>query len=209
MTIKTTDFKIEKREYQVKIEGDDISIIDTKEDREVGRGEFDREGQDIVWSDYQITDEDLGELHTYLLGFEFGDERDPDNETEDTDPDTEKEKRTKKQFSKETCKVDFTPAELKEFAEDMAQKMGTLIEKERAKKEVTSQFKAEIEALDGEIKSLASKVRNKFEYRTVQCEIVRDYEKKEISYIRTDTGEVHRERAMNAEELQVLLDLDG
>ena len=50
--------------------------------------------------------------------------------------------------------------------------------------------------------ALATKVKNRYEYRTVKCEVIRDYQHGEITWVRTDTGEEIRRRTMRADERQ-------
>lgn len=112
-----------------------------------------------------------------------------------------------KEFTYEHCKVEFTQEQLREFSEEMARKFGELSVKEDAKKQVASQFKADIEALLNECNALATKVRNKSEYQNVKVEIEKNFEAKRVRFIRTDTGEIIRERAMTADELQTTLQI--
>jgi deoxyribodipyrimidine photolyase len=112
-----------------------------------------------------------------------------------------------RQYTYEHCKVEFTAEQLREFSEEMARKFGELSVKEDAKKQVASQFKADIEALLNECNALAAKVRNKSEYQTVKIEIQKFFETKRVMFVRTDTGEIIRERAMTADELQAELPL--
>jgi len=115
---------------------------------------------------------------------------------------------SKPQTSLQSCKCYFSPDELREMSDEMARKIGEIDEKEAEKKAVASQFKADIEAIQKEINWLAQRVRNKFEYRQVKCQIDRDWTNRKVTYVRTDTGEIHRERAMTVDELQTELDLE-
>ena len=108
----------------------------------------------------------------------------------------------------ENQKCELTPEEISEASEKMAQKMGALRKKEAEKKEVTSQFKADIDALGNDVDTLAQMVRNKFVYRDVEVSIEPDATNKTMVYTRLDTGEVIRERAMTPSELQTELELN-
>lgn len=112
----------------------------------------------------------------------------------------------KPEYSQQTCKVEFTREELEEFAESMSIKMGEMARKEEAKKEVASQFKADIDAIKNECNALAQKIRNKYEYKPVKCLVVRNYKTRMVTYTRTDTGEEHKTRPMTSDEIQMELD---
>jgi len=116
---------------------------------------------------------------------------------------TEDPPRQEEEYVSLTCKVEFTEQELADMSCEMARKIGELHDKEDAQKAVAAQMKAEIKALSGDVEQLAVKVRNKFEYRPVRCLVIRNYTAKEITYIRTDTGETHQSRTMRADEAQI------
>lgn len=119
-----------------------------------------------------------------------------------------KVKREMPRHSTEMCKCFYNPEELRDMSEEMARKIGELDEKEAAKKAVAAQYKADIEAKQKEINDLAQRVRNKFEYRDVKLYITWDWEQRKVIFTRSDTGEVHRERAMTVDELQTEIDLN-
>lgn len=92
------------------------------------------------------------------------------------------------------------------MAEEMARKYQEKTDKEDEKKEVVSQFKALIETLENECKQLANRVRNRYEYRSVKCEIVHGYNNNEVQYYRLDIGELTRKRQMTVSERQGTLE---
>ncbi len=110
---------------------------------------------------------------------------------------------------KETHKVDLTDDEIRDAAEDLARLLADIDGKESAKKSVASQFKADIERLQADAQKQASLVRDKYEYRSVECSQSFDYDHCEVSTYRDDTGELLRKRTMTIEEKQAELDLDG
>ena len=73
------------------------------------------------------------------------------------------------------------------------------------KKEAASQFKANIENIENELQVLAAHVRNKYEYRDVECDVIPDFKSGVVVTVRNDTGEVIDERPMTAEERQLKL----
>lgn len=114
-----------------------------------------------------------------------------------------------KEYTYLSCKCDFTSDELNEKTETLARKLEDKENKEDAKKEIASQYKAEIDALSNEIKLLATHLRNKYEFRSVKCEVKRDFEKGIVKIYRTDTAELIKERAMTGTERQAELDLES
>lgn len=110
-----------------------------------------------------------------------------------------------KEYSHEYVKHVFTEDEKKEIATDMAQKVTELKEHEDSKKAVMSDFNSKIDAAKAHINSSATKLNNGYEMKTVKCEVVRDYELKIIKYIRTDNGEVGKEKPMSSDDMQMKL----
>jgi peptidoglycan hydrolase CwlO-like protein len=109
------------------------------------------------------------------------------------------------EYSVETCKVQYTDAELRELSDTMARKIGEADAKDSERKEVASRFKADIDSLQNEIGDLATRVRSRYHYSKVKCLVVRDFKAKKVTYTRLDTGEVHRDRPMTVDELQTEL----
>ena len=109
----------------------------------------------------------------------------------------------------EYCKYEFAAEELREMTDQLVGRLQDKARKEGQKKEVAAQFKAEIEKLENECTTLAGNIRNKYEYRYITCDIVEDFARGEVRYIRTDNGEVARTRTMTVEERQESLRLDG
>jgi hypothetical protein len=65
-----------------------------------------------------------------------------------------------------------------------------------------SSFKAKIDAADAAISEQSNKIRNKYEYRTVECEVIQDFKSLRVRVIRKDTQDILEERLMNAAELE-------
>ncbi len=110
---------------------------------------------------------------------------------------------------RETHKVQLTDEEIRDAGESLAKLTDDIDEKEAAKKAVTSQFKAELDGMTADARKQASLVRNKYEYRLVDCSEAFDYDHSEVSTYRDDTGELLRKRTMTTEEKQAELDLGG
>lgn len=113
---------------------------------------------------------------------------------------------SKKEKSKEYLKYDFSKEEVADFAEELSRKIGDLELKEKGKKDVVKNIDAEIAKLEVEISSLATRVKDKYEYRMVDCEILYDYKKKKKEYKRLDTNEKFKSVPLSESELQISID---
>jgi len=100
----------------------------------------------------------------------------------------------------------FTPEEKEEIAVEMSSTSRRQDELEREKKAVMSSYKDKIDNVILENRIAAQKYHDGYEYRNVECEVVRDYEMEEVRYVRTDTGEVVEARRMEKSELQMRLE---
>ena len=109
----------------------------------------------------------------------------------------------------EQCKYQFSKIELIEIAEILARKLSEAETKEAEKKDVASQFATQIKTLQNEMSALAACVRNKYEYRGIECDVLLDYKNNAVNYVRQDTGETVRTRVMTATERQEELKIDG
>jgi len=100
----------------------------------------------------------------------------------------------------------FTESEKRDIAEEMA-KMTLLIEDlDAEKKAAMSSFKDKIDSASLAARVAAQKLRDGYEYRNVECEVIRDYELEEVRYVRTDTGEIIETRRMEKSEMQMRLE---
>jgi hypothetical protein len=73
---------------------------------------------------------------------------------------------------------------------------------EARKKEFDSQIKADIEKFDARAHEIKAKLLSGKEFRSVECDIVYDWEKKQRAWIRKDTGEVAHEDIIPEEMFQ-------
>ena len=101
----------------------------------------------------------------------------------------------------------FTDPELLELAREQSrtiQEKGAL---ERKKSEISKTLAGEIENKQGQIESLTERVSNGYEWRNIECVIHFDRPTPGMAQvIRTDTGDVVRERRMTAGELQLRIE---
>lgn len=112
-----------------------------------------------------------------------------------------------KEIKKEMCKYVFTPEEKAELAEELAQGVSELREKEDDKKAIMADLTSQIKTLEASTNSIAGKLNSGFEMRSLECEVVRDYPKHEILYVRVDTGECVRVKKMSQEDMEMELPL--
>ena len=104
-------------------------------------------------------------------------------------------------------KYPFSRAELLELGESLAQATDELREIERRKKEVAADLAAEQKRADGRVFSLAKKVKDKFEYREVQCIAVYGVPRAGLKTIRPIDSRLEEfSEPMTADEMQQGLD---
>ena len=108
-----------------------------------------------------------------------------------------------------TLKCELTDAETREAADVLARALDTLECLEDEKKKLTSDFKAQIEGKEAELRIQKNLVRNKYEHRPTQCKMTLNYTKQMVIVTRDDTGAVVVERKMLEEEKQMQMGFDG
>lgn len=111
-----------------------------------------------------------------------------------------KSKATQTSKFKRSLKVELTPAEVREAADLMANTVQVKAELLNDKKSINDEFKAKISAADATIVEASNKVRNKYEYRDVNCESVLYFKKNQFVVARLDTGDIIEDRAMTPTE---------
>ncbi len=101
------------------------------------------------------------------------------------------------------CK--FTDEEMRQFGITLAQEAQRKERLEDAKKQSASQFKADIDAVDAQIRSLSQKLARGSEDRYVDCDVFfNSPEEGKKTIVRTDTGETLSVSPMTEDELQDL-----
>lgn len=74
---------------------------------------------------------------------------------------------------------------------------------------VKADFKAKLEKCEADIRIKQRLVRDKYEYRNVDCDVEHNYSTLMIKITRKDTNEITEERTMSFAEKQMKLDFDG
>jgi hypothetical protein len=106
------------------------------------------------------------------------------------------------------CKYQFTTDEKERLAEKMSQMWSEMRDLEKEKKAIMADFTALLKRINEDIDNIARKHKQGFEYRDISCSIERDFEKKEIRWIRSDTFETAQTRKMKTADLQQQLPED-
>jgi hypothetical protein len=92
--------------------------------------------------------------------------------------------------------------EVEKAAEDLARRIADRDALEGDFKSVKTQFKDRIESAECDIAKNARLVREKSEFRSVECEEVKDFQARRVCLWRLDLGELLEDRALHADELQ-------
>ncbi|WP_289020375.1 hypothetical protein [Desulfobacter postgatei] len=96
----------------------------------------------------------------------------------------------------------FNEDEKKEMAEQMARAFSEKTDLEMKKKEVTSQIKGEIDAVDAKISTLSRDYNQGHKFMNIPCRVEYDFKKKEVRVYRKDTGDRISVRTMTQNEFQ-------
>ena len=107
--------------------------------------------------------------------------------------------------TKSTLKCKLTEAELLKCARDMAdaQQEAAVLEKEL--KDLNTQRKSAIEMKKGIAASNGDMIRCGYEFRQVECDVVKDYKSGMVTIMRNDTFETIDSREMTEAEAQARL----
>lgn len=97
----------------------------------------------------------------------------------------------------------LTEEELKEISKEMAEEQQKKQMAEERKKGIMADLKGDIESAELQVAKCARMIRDGYIMRDIKCLVERDYDLKTVTYIRLDTGETHKTRAMRGDEMQV------
>lgn len=105
---------------------------------------------------------------------------------------------------KETLLVEdpLTETELRDSAEKLSELIGNAEELEDEKKQTVADLNLKIKEIEAEASDLAQVVRQGYQVRPVECEIVYDYPRKVKRYYRIDNQDLVETRNLSAAELQ-------
>jgi hypothetical protein len=112
----------------------------------------------------------------------------------------------KKEFISMTLKVVLTDDEKKDLASILSE---NIIKKTHIKNEedsVKASFKDRYASVELEVGRCARLINDGYDMRSVECEVIKDFNASIIRTIRTDTGETVKTKPMTGEERQMHLD---
>ncbi len=110
-----------------------------------------------------------------------------------------------KEITSVFCEYKFTEEEKKQIAQDLAEAIIQDQEVTLQKKAAMSDFKGTLDGIASTITTASRKVKDGYEMKNMDCEVVKDFEKKKVFYIRIDNGEVAKVRPINDNDLQMNL----
>ena len=100
----------------------------------------------------------------------------------------------------ENLRCMLTEDEVKQAGETMARLIQDKTRLEQDKKSATASFKAKIDAADAGIIDQSNKVRDKYEYRDVDCMKIQNFTAHTIKMTRSDINTVFEDRKMTVRE---------
>ena len=106
---------------------------------------------------------------------------------------------------KQMVKVLLTEEEKQELSEKIAQWLKDLETLEGEKKSTASRYDSEIKRAALEIKEARNAILDGYTMQKLLVEIEHNYATKEVLYYRVDTGELVRSRTMRPDEVQIPL----
>lgn len=110
--------------------------------------------------------------------------------------------KTEQQF----LKCVLTEEEVAQAAGELAREVENLKELEEALGSIKAEFKGKTEKAEANISIKARLVRDKHEYRNVECDVTYDYSACDVTVTRKDTGEIIETRKMTYNERQTTME---
>jgi hypothetical protein len=104
-----------------------------------------------------------------------------------------------------SLKCILTEDEKQKISKNLARDTMALHNLELEKKSVMSSYKDKADKAQLAVNISARLINDGYDFREVDCEVVRDYGQKVVYYVRTDTGETVETREMTRSELQLRL----
>ena len=109
--------------------------------------------------------------------------------------------------TKEFLQYYYSREEKEDMSQLLARRISELGMAEVHKKEIVKSLDADISKFESEIKDLATKVKDGYTYKNIDCNVIMDYNLKTYSIIRKDTGELVKERSLTVDELQTEMEM--
>lgn len=110
----------------------------------------------------------------------------------------------------EAVKFTYGETDIREMGQQLAREQQNAYTLEDRKKEVATEFKAQIDAAYGRVRDITTKLNNGYEMREVEVLVLYDTPKSGMKrVIRVDTNEELRDEAMSLAEMQSGFGFDG
>ena len=102
----------------------------------------------------------------------------------------------------QNLRVQLTDEELIESSKKLTDAMEKIDEVVSQKKEAVAHYKTLEEAAAGEAAKYRNEIRSGYVYRDIRCDEIKNWDKKTVTIIRLDTGEIVNSREMMPDEMQ-------
>ena len=119
------------------------------------------------------------------------------------------EEKTATRQRTEYLKCILTEEEVAAAAQSLARELDDLTALEANLTKVKAEFKAKMEAANAAVTIQQRLVRDKSEYRSVECDVAYNYTTGTMKVTRKDIDEVVEERKMTYDEKQMKMEFDG
>jgi uncharacterized FlaG/YvyC family protein len=107
----------------------------------------------------------------------------------------------------DNLRCELTDAEKIEYGGIVSQSLLNRLTAEDELKSFQTASKNKMTILDATIKSISEKIRNGYEFRYVEIEIETNFTECLVKFIRKDTGEIYKQRPLNSEERQLMMEV--
>ncbi len=121
---------------------------------------------------------------------------------------TEKKNKITTKQQSEYLKCILTTEEVATAANDLAKLLDDQQALEAGLASVKADFKAKLEKCEADMRVKQRLVRDKYEYRQVDCDVEYNHSMTTVKVTRKDTGETVEDRKMDYSEKQMMLDFD-
>lgn len=118
-----------------------------------------------------------------------------------------KKPKIEKEVYTDTLKVELTDKEIRQAADDLAQVLDEMEVVEADSASIAKSFKAKITAGAAKVIQLKNLVRNKYDFRDIKCEKVKNFSKGTLTIKRLDTKRIIMRRKLTGAEKQMGLGL--
>jgi len=109
----------------------------------------------------------------------------------------------------EYLKCILTDEEVAQAANELAREISTVSELDKAFDSIKAEFKGKIEKSEANISVKARLVRDKHEYRNIECDAIHNFTDCTVTIVRKDTGEQVETRKMTYAEKQTTMEFDA